>query len=364
MVARIMIMAGGTGGHVFPGLAVAQELRARGVEIVWMGTRKGLEAEVVPKAGIDIAWVTISGLRGKGIISWLSAPIKLARAVIQAMRIVHRYKPAAILGMGGFVAGPGGIAAWLLRRPLIIHEQNAVAGMTNRMLAPLAAKVLEAFPNTFPVKLKAEFTGNPVRSDIAALAPPEQRLQGRAGALRLLVIGGSLGAQVLNEAVPAAIAQLSLDQRPEVWHQTGKRNVDSAKSNYLNAKVEAKVEPFITDMAAAYAWADLVLCRAGALTIAELAAAGLPSILVPYTYAVDDHQTHNAAYLTNAHAAALIPQQQLTAAKLAQALQDFCLSAAQCDRSRLLSMATTARHLAKPDATRKVADCCMEVAHA
>lgn len=363
MVKRVVIMAGGTGGHVFPGLAVAQELRARGIEIVWMGTRNGLEADVVPKSGIDIEWVTVSGLRGKRITSWLSAPFKLTSAVIQAMQILLRRKPIAVLGMGGFVTGPGGMAAWLLRKPLIIHEQNAVAGMTNRMLAPLATRVLEAFPGTFAAKFNAEFTGNPVRGDISALASPEQRLQGRSGALRLLVIGGSLGAQVLNEMVPAAIAQFSNDQRPDIWHQTGKRNLESAKGHYKTANVTARVEPFITDMAAAYSWADLVLCRAGALTVAELAAAGLPSILVPYLHAVDDHQTRNAAYLTNAHAAVLIPQLQLSVDKLVQTLRDFCSTPSQWDRDKLLSMAKTARHLAKPDATSKVADYCLEAAN-
>lgn len=362
MVARIVIMAGGTGGHVFPGLAVAQELRARGVEIIWMGTRNGLEADVIPKAGIDMEWVTVSGLRGKGIKSWLVAPFKLTTAIFEAIKILRRCKPNAVLGMGGFVTGPGGMAAWLLRKPLIIHEQNAVAGMTNRLLAPLANKVLEAFPGTFAANVKAEFTGNPVRSDIAALAPPTERLQGRNGVLRLLVIGGSLGAQVLNEAVPAAIAKFDADQRPDVWHQTGKRNFESTTSNYRATNVTAKVEPFITDMAAAYNWADLVICRAGALTVAELATAGLPSILIPYLHAVDDHQTRNAAYLTHAHAAVLIPQPELNADKLAQALRSFYVTT-QCDRPKLLNMATTARQLAKADATHKVADYCLEAAH-
>lgn len=350
----VVIMAGGTGGHVFPALAVAERLRGQGVNVVWMGTRRGLEAQVVPAAGIPMEWVAISGLRGKGALSWLLAPFKLALALFQSMGILLRRRPMAVLGMGGFVAGPGGLAAWLLRRPLLIHEQNAVAGLTNRLLARLAHRAMEAFPGSLGPK--AVLTGNPVRPEIAALPAPEQRLAGRSERLRLLVLGGSLGAQALNETVPAALAQIGPAQRPEVWHQAGARNIDEARRSYADAGVEARVVPFIANMAEAYAWADLVLCRAGALTVAELAAAGVGSILVPFPHAVDDHQTRNAEYLVREGAALLIPQRQLDAARL----RDLLLELGQ-DRGRLLGMAAAARRVAQPDAAERVAALCLEV---
>lgn len=362
-VQRVLIMAGGTGGHVFPALAVADELRAQGVEVVWMGTRAGLEAEVVPRAGIDIEWVSISGLRGKGPLSLLLAPFKLMVAMAQSLAIVMRRRPMAVLGMGGFVTGPGGFITWLLRKPLVIHEQNALAGMTNRWLARLANKVLEAFPGTFPARCKAVATGNPIRAEITALPPPEQRLAGRDGVLRLLVVGGSLGAQVFNQTVPDAIKAMGPGVRPEVWHQAGKRNIEAARESYRQAGVEARVDPFIGDMAEAYAWADLVLCRAGALTVSELASAGVASILVPYPFAVDDHQTHNAAYLADAGAAILAPQPQLTAQSLGKLLAGFC-EAPEQGRQKLLEMARIARRLAKPESTRVVAALCLEAARA
>ncbi|MCK5639427.1 MAG: undecaprenyldiphospho-muramoylpentapeptide beta-N-acetylglucosaminyltransferase [Gammaproteobacteria bacterium] len=353
---HILIMAGGTGGHVFPAMAVARELSRRGAEVSWLGTRRGLESDVVPAAGYAIDYISVSGLRGKGALGWLLAPLRLSWALCQAMSVMLRRRPAAVLGMGGFVTGPGGVAARLLGRPLLIHEQNAVAGLTNRILSYLAQRVMEAFPSTFK---GAVHTGNPVRSEIAALPKPEERYTARAGRLRLLVIGGSLGAVALNEALPQALAQLPEPQRPEVRHQTGKRNFEQAQAAYAAAAVEAELIPFVDDMAQVYGWADIVLCRAGALTVSELAAAGLPSILVPYPYAVDDHQTKNAHYLTDSGAAVLLTQNDLQAEVLANSLGEFCVDAEQ-GRKRLFEMARHARDLALPAATKTVADLCLQ----
>lgn len=356
-MARVMIMAGGTGGHVFPALAVAAELRARGAEVFWLGTRRGLEAQLVPAAGIDMEWISVAGLRGKGGLAWLLAPFQLLRAAAQVAVVIFRQRPTAVLGMGGFVTGPGGVMTWLLRKPLVIHEQNSIAGMTNRLLAPLAQRVCAAFPDTFRRK-DVLHTGNPVRREIAELPAPERRFAGRGGPIRLLVLGGSLGARALNEVVPAAVALMNA--RPTIWHQTGGRNLDEARAAYQNAGVTARIEPFIDDMAAAYAWADLVLCRAGALTIAELAAAGVGALLVPYPHAVDDHQTHNAQYLVQARAALVVQQRELTATSLHELLTPFCGDSA---RSHLVNMAQAARRLARTDAAALVAAQCLEVAH-
>lgn len=358
MVTRILIMAGGTGGHVFPALAVAEELRARGAEVLWLGTQSGLEAEIVPRAGFPLSFISISGLRGKGMLSRLLAPYKLGFAFLQSLVLLMRLRPMAVLGMGGFVTGPAGFCAWLLDKPLLIHEQNAVAGLTNRLLAPLANKVLEAFPGSLPAKHHPIHAGNPVRAAISAIAAPEQRLAGRSGRLRLLVIGGSLGAQAFNEIVPQALAALPAAERPEVWHQCGKRHLDAAQRNYRTAGVEARVLPFIDDMAEAYAWADLVLCRAGALTVAELAAAGIAAILVPYPHAVDDHQTANARYLSDHRAALLVAQHDLSAERLKNLLQEFTRA-----RDKLLATARAARARAIPDATQRIAALCLEAAH-
>ena len=351
---RIVVMAGGTGGHVFPALAVAEALRERGVEVSWLGTRQGLEAEVVPRAGFPIDYVQVSGLRGKGTLSLLLAPVRLLRALSQSLTILGRRRPAAVLGMGGFVAGPGGLAAWLKRRPLLIHEQNARAGLTNRLLAPLARRVMEAFPGTFDARHQAMHTGNPLRQAFveAARAPADDPQPHR---LRLLVVGGSLGAARFNDVVPEALAALDEGMRPEVWHQAGKRNLEAARTAYGTAGVEARLEPFIEDMAAAYRWADVVLCRAGAMTIAELAAMGAPSILVPYPFAVDDHQTANARYLADARAAILLPQPQLSAQRLGEIL--LALGTEQ-----LQAMAAAARRLALLDATSQVVEQCLAVA--
>lgn len=352
---RILVMAGGTGGHVFPALAVARRLREQGVDVIWLGTRKGLEARVVPEASFAISFISINGLRGKGVISWLLAPFKLILALVQALIILIRQRPKAVLGMGGFVTGPGGVASWLLRKPLLIHEQNAIAGLTNRLLARFASVVMEAVPGAFPEKYRSVHTGNPVRADIAAVLTPEQRLSERSGPIRLLVIGGSLGAKALNEILPAALQTIPSEERPEVWHQAGELNSEQTRLHYSAAGVEARVEPFINDMAAAYAWADLVLCRAGALTIAELAAVGVASILVPFPHAVDDHQTANARILERAGAATLVTQSSLSISVLGRLLKEF-----QQTHSRLMEMACAARKLAMPDACDQIARLCME----
>ncbi len=357
---RILIMAGGTGGHVFPALAVADALRARGATVSWLGTRAGIEARVVPAAGLPIRFLSIRGLRGKGALGWALAPLRLSRALVQAVGVLWRERPHAVLGMGGFVTGPGGVAARLLRRPLLIHEQNAVAGLTNRLLAPFASRVLEAFPGTFPAARHALHTGNPVRGPITALPAPQVRFTGRQGPLRLLVIGGSLGAEALNRTLPEALGQLDTAQRPQVWHQSGERLFEAARGYYRAAGVEARVVPFIEDMAAAYAWADLVLCRAGALTVTELANAGVAALLVPYPHAVDDHQTHNAESLVRAGAAQLLPQTRFDAVALREHLHAF---AGAQGRERLLEMAGAARALARPQAAEEVAKLCLEVAH-
>ncbi len=354
---RVLIMAGGTGGHIFPALSVAEELRRDGCDVAWMGTPAGLEARLVPAAGIPIHWLSVGGLRGKGWATRLRAPVALARALATALGIIRQLRPAVVLGMGGFASGPGGIAAWLARRPLVIHEQNAVAGLTNRVLARFSSHVLEAFPGTFPAARRARCIGNPVRADIAALAPPGERLAGREGRARLLVLGGSQGAAVLNETVPKALASLAGDARPEIWHQAGERQLDSARESYDRAGVAARVEPFIDDIGEAYAWADLAICRAGALTVAELAAAGLGAVLVPFPAAVDDHQTLNAGFLAECGAAVVMAQSTLTVDSLASVLDELC-----ADRARLGDMAEAARGLARPEASRELARACLDAA--
>ncbi len=350
----ILIMAGGTGGHVFPALALARSLRARSVEVVWLGTQRGIEARLVPAEGIAIEWLSVGGLRGKGWKTRLAAPWRLTVALWQALAVMRRRRPQVVVGLGGFVTGPGGIAAWLTRRPLLIHEQNAIAGFTNRTLAPLAREVLEAFPGSFGPAVRARTIGNPVRREIASLAPPRERLAGRGGAVRLLVIGGSQGAVRLNTVVPYALARATAC-RFEVRHQAGERWIDACRQSYADAGVAADVQPFIGEMAAAYAWADLVICRAGALTVSELAAAGIGSVLVPFPAAVDDHQTHNARLLVRQGAAVLMPERELTAERLAAELERLC-----AERGRLVEMAERARSLARPEATEQLAECCLK----
>jgi UDP-N-acetylglucosamine--N-acetylmuramyl-(pentapeptide) pyrophosphoryl-undecaprenol N-acetylglucosamine transferase len=354
-----LIMAGGTGGHVFPGLALAHELRARSWQVVWLGTRLGLEARLVPPEHIPLEWLSVTGLRGKGALIWLTAPLKLTRALAQALSVIRRRRPSLVVGLGGFVAGPGGLAAWLLRKPLLIHEQNAIAGFTNRCLSHCARRVLEAFPGSFAAGVKAEAIGNPVRREITQLPPPSQRFATRQGPIRVLVVGGSQGAARLNAIVPFALARVSLSTPLDVLHQSGERWIESARASYAQAGMNARLQSFIDDMAAAYGWADLVICRAGALTVSELAAAGVAAILVPFAAATDDHQTGNAAFLVNEGAALMIAERDLDIERLAAELAPLCAG-----RGKLLALAERARALARPRAAQQLADACVELAHA
>ena len=349
----VLIMAGGTGGHVFPALAVADELRQRGVPVVWLGTRAGIEARLVPDAGYPIEWMSITGLRGKSVLTLLLAPARLLLACWQAMRVMWRVRPGAVLGMGGFASGPGGLVAWIMRKPLLVQEQNAIPGLTNKVLARLADVVMQAFPGVFK---SAMTTGNPVRQAIFDIEDPRTRIQveNDGEPLKLLVIGGSLGAVKLNEIIPQAIARLERDKRPEVIHQTGANNIDVAKQHYTDADVDAEVKAFIDDMPSVYSWADLVICRAGAMTVFELAAAGVASVLVPYPFAVDDHQSANARYLEDAGAAIIRQQDELSTDWVADTIGSF-----SSDRKRLLDMAVAARTLAIPDSARVIAETCM-----
>jgi len=353
-----LVMAGGTGGHVFPALATARVLQRRGYDIVWLGTQRGIESRLVPAAGIPVEWLSVSGLRGKGLVTLLVAPVRLAVALFQALRAVRKHKPSVVLGAGGFASGPGGVAAWLLRRPLVVHEQNAVAGMTNRVLARLADRVLEGFPGSFGHSVRAEHVGNPVRPEIAAVAPPERRYPAREGRARLLVFGGSQGAARLNAVVPAALAELPAALRPEVIHQTGRNGYDETVAAYQSRGIEADVRPFIDDMAGAYGWADFAVCRSGALTVAELAAAGVPAVLVPFPAAVDDHQTRNAEHVVRAGAAVLLPERELTPVSLAATLRELL----EAGRPRLAKMAAAARGTAITDADERLADACVAAA--
>ena len=350
----VLIMAGGTGGHVFPALAVAKVLRDRGVEVVWLGVPGSMESRLVPANGFPIEWVRVGGIRGKGLKTWLLAPVRILAAVAEALGVLRRVRPCAVLGFGGYVSGPGGIAARLLRIPLLIHEQNAIAGMTNRWLARLATQVLEAFPGSFKPAVHARAIGNPVRADIAALPEPTARFAGRGGPSRLLVFGGSQGAQRLNAVVPQALALVAEDIRPQVRHQTGARGFDAARAAYVEARVEAEVSPFIDDMAAAYAWADLAVCRAGAMTVAELQAAGVGAVFVPLPVATDDHQTKNAEVMVNSGAARLIQERDLSPVRLGKEISELL-----GDRAQLLSMAQAARGSRIIDAAAQLADLCM-----
>ncbi len=353
-----LIMAGGTGGHVFPALAVAQALRTCGVTVHWLGTRAGIESKVVPQAGFDISYINIQGLRGNGALRLVLAPFKLIYATTHAILICLKLKPNFVLGMGGFVTGPGGVASRLLAKPLIIHEQNAIPGFTNVMLSKIATRLLEAFPNAFKATKKSFHTGNPVRDSILQLDNPEQRYANREMAIRILIVGGSLGAQALNEVVPQALSILGTENKLEIWHQAGKQKSDTTMTAYQDQNLDAKVVEFIDDMDLAYEWADLIICRSGAMTVSEICVVGLASILVPYPYAVDDHQTANARYLVDANAGILIQQDELTSHKLANELHKLFISG----RERLLSMANRAYELARRDATQVVMQHCLEVA--
>ena len=363
--APVLIMAGGTGGHVFPALAVAKVLRARGVAVVWLGVPGSMESRLVPAQGIPIEWVNVRGIRGKGALSWILAPLRIANAVAQAIGVLRRVKPRSVLGAGGYVSGPGGIAAWLMRIPLLIHEQNAIAGLTNRWLAKLATQVLEAFPGSFDASARATTIGNPVREDIASLATPAERFADHladhlgdhradgGSRARLLVFGGSQGAQRLNAVLPQALALIEPARRPQVLHQSGERGFEATQAAYRDAGVEAQVMPFIDDMAKTYAWADLAVCRAGAMTVAELQAAGLGAIFVPLPIATDDHQTKNAGAMVKVGAARIIQERDLTAESLRAIISELI-----GDRAQLLKMAEAARATRITDAATRLADLC------
>ncbi len=352
MSRSILIMAGGTGGHIFPALAVADVLRAQGWRVTWLGAPRSMEADLVPRHGYEVAWVRFSGVRGKGLLRLLQLPFDLLVALWQSASAILRHRPDVVLGMGGYITFPGGMMAALLRRPLVIHEQNSIAGLSNKVLARIAQKVLSGFPDVLP---QAVWCGNPVRSDIAGLPDPQQRYAARSGKLNVLVVGGSLGARAINEALPQALALLEQVVRPNVLHQTGKQHFEAVKQLYQQAGVQADIKPFMDEMARHYGNADLVICRAGALTVAELAAAGVASILIPFPFAVDDHQTRNARFLSDHGAAILLPQGELSADRLAQLI-------IQLSREKLLAMAQKARGLAKADAAFAVAKICGEMA--
>lgn len=351
----ILIMAGGTGGHVFPGLAVAHYLKEAGWHIVWLGTKSGMESALVQKHGFDMETINFSGLRGKSAVAWLTLPLRLLLAFWQSAKVIFSVRPDVVLGLGGYPAFPGGLMAVLLNKPLVIHEQNSIPGLTNKVLAKLADKVLLAFPGAIQGSINKILTvGNPVRKEIYQVDSPEKRFEGRNGKLKLLVIGGSRGAQILNTVVPQALKLMPENIRPLVTHQAGGNHLDKLRKDYEELGVEAELFEFIDNIASHYATCDLVLCRAGALTVAELTAVGVASILVPFPYAVDDHQTSNAKFLSENHAAFLLPQEKL----IPQSLKELLLNNT---REKLLAMAKAARALAKPDATRLVAQACIDI---
>jgi UDP-N-acetylglucosamine--N-acetylmuramyl-(pentapeptide) pyrophosphoryl-undecaprenol N-acetylglucosamine transferase len=351
MSKTIMIMAGGTGGHIFPALAVAHKLHDAGWRVVWLGNPDGMEARLVPQHGFEMVWVKFAALRGKGIGRKLMLPFNLLRGFWQGWKAIRQVRPNVVLGMGGYITFPGGMMAALSGVPLILHEQNSVAGLANKVLAGVADRIVTGFPDVFR---KGLWLGNPVRTEITQVAPPAERLAGRSGALHLLVIGGSLGAKALNDLVPEGMGRLGAEDLPQIVHQAGEQHIEALKAAYAAVGVPAHCVPFIDDMAGAYEWADLVICRAGALTIAELAAVGVASILVPFPHAVDDHQTANAKFLVHAGGAFLLPQSELTADAIAL-IRNY-------SRGQLLEMAEKARSLAKPDATVDVVNLCTEIA--
>ncbi|MGA7813739.1 undecaprenyldiphospho-muramoylpentapeptide beta-N-acetylglucosaminyltransferase [Caballeronia sp.] len=352
----LMVMAGGTGGHVFPGLAVAHWMQARGWRVVWLGNAAGMEATLVPKHGIPMEYVRFGGVRGKGIQTKLMLPVNLLRACTQSLKVLRRVKPDVVLGMGGYITFPAGLMSRLAGCPLVLHEQNSIAGLANRVLAHIAKRVLVAFPNALP---GAEWTGNPIRAELAQALPPKERYAARTSRLNVLVVGGSLGAAALNQTVPKALALLDPTVRPRIVHQAGAKHIDALKANYAAAGFQAgddlQLVPFIDDMASAYANADLVICRSGAMTVSEIAAVGVAALFVPFPFAVDDHQTTNAAFLAKQGAAHVIQQRELSADKLAGWLREQT-------RDSLADMAEKARALAKPDAAERVARACADAA--
>ncbi len=349
----LMVMAGGTGGHVYPAMAVADYMQAQGWKVVWLATQGGMENKLIEGKKYSKAMMTMRGVRGKGLLGWILLPIKLATAFKQSYAAIQQHQPTVVLGMGGFAAFPGGMMARCLGKPLVIHEQNSIAGLTNKTLAVFANRVLAAFPSAFGNR--AYLVGNPVRQEITELPAPQLRYAKRTGNLKLLVVGGSLGAAALNEVLPKALANLPKAIRPEVIHQAGEKHIAALEANYVEAGVEADTKAFINNMAEMYAWADIVVCRAGALTIAELACVGVASVLVPFPHAVDDHQTYNAKYLSDAGAAKLIQQTELSVTATTELLSNLT-------REICLQMAIKAKQLAKPEATSLVAKICMETA--
>lgn len=349
----ILVMAGGTGGHVYPGLATAAVLKEQGVVVEWLGSIRGIENDLVPAAGFPLHTISVAGLRGKGMISLLLAPVNLLKACWQARKVIKKVQPKAVLGMGGFASGPGGLVAWMMGIPVLVHEQNAIPGFTNKTLAKLAKVVMEAFPNTFSAA-KTLCTGNPIRRNIIDLSEPDERFAGRSGPLRILVVGGSLGAQAINLCVPEALAHFAESDRPVVKHQTGKRNFEETVVAYAKYTVDADVVPFIEDMNTAYDWADVVVCRSGALTVSELSAAGVASVLIPFPFAVDDHQTANAKHLSDNDAGVLLPQNELNADRLVTLINQLN------DRQKLLAMAKKARSLGRQNASELVAEQCLK----
>ena len=346
-----LIMAGGTGGHIFPGLAVAQALREQGWRVHWLGQRQGMEGRLVPARGFALESVQFSGVRGKGLVTALLAPLRLLRAVWQSLRVLRRVRPDVVLGFGGYISMPGGVAAALAGTPLLLHEQNSVAGLSNRLLARVAARVYTAFPEVLP---RGRWIGNPLRVEFLSQPAPAERFAGRSGPLRLLVLGGSLGARALNTVVPQALALMAPARRPLVTHQSGESQIDALRANYAQAGIEATLTPFIADTAQACAEADVVLCRAGASTVTEIAAVGAAAVFVPFPAAVDDHQTHNARFLADHGAAWLMPQGTLTPQALAQWL-------ATLERSTLLQRAQAAKQKQQLQATQAVVAACQEL---
>ena len=348
---RVIVMAGGTGGHIFPAMAVADYLAERGVEIIWFGCENSMESRLVPEKGYKIEYLSAAGIRGKGIFKAVIAAVKMAGAVIRAVKLIRRYRPMAVIGMGGYVSAPGGIASWLLRKKLAIHEQNAVAGSANRMLSNVATRVFEAFPQTFAKQVGAVYSGNPIREQFSH----QEKVEKVDGEITILVVGGSLGAQILNQMVPAALKNLKTEKQIKVVHQAGEKTLAEAVENYRDSGLDAEVVPFIKDMAGAYAAADIIICRAGALTVAEVAFAGRASIMVPLPQAIDDHQTKNAEFLSGNGAAILMKQSELTEELLIEKLSELIE-----DNNRRTGMAAKAKELAVTDATEKIAAYCLE----
>ena len=349
---RIVIMAGGTGGHVYPALAVARRLREHGWQVSWLGTAEGLEARVAPANDIELDCVRVRGIRRGGLLSWLALPWRLGAAVMEARTVLRRRRPQVVLGLGGYASGPGGIAARLARLPLVIHEQNAVAGLTNRVLARFASHVFAGFPDSFPSGVGAETVGNPVRSELQGLPEPEQRFAGRRGPIRVLILGGSQGARSLNQQLPLALARLPAG-RITVRHQCGERWVSETQGAWDRFAIEVRVEAFIEDMAEAWQWADVAICRAGALTIAELTTVGVGAVLIPLPSAADDHQTANARWLEQGGAGRVVPQKLISGPDFEQLVDQLTR-----ERDRLLEMAVRARRMARPEADRRMAEVC------